>query len=116
MSAEPVATLTEPGEPYEHRGRYSKRTVQINRRWIVQADGETIGFIRYTLITHERRTPGKMYVNSRWQSPGWQWLPGTDPLRARWFTGDTKKYCIEHLVREASRCCDYPSLTRKESQ
>ena len=45
--------------------------------WDVVLDGEVIGRVRKAMITRERRSPGKRYVNARWQSPGWRYYrPG----------------------------------------
>ncbi|HEX8321603.1 hypothetical protein [Longimicrobium sp.] len=42
-------------------------------RYQVRLDGETIGTVERALLTRERRTPGRRYVNSRWESPGWRY-------------------------------------------
>ena len=39
----------------------------------VLLDGEMIGTVSRSMITHERRSKGARYVNARWQSPGWRW-------------------------------------------
>lgn len=43
------------------------------RTWaVLHGDDERIiGYIAHDLLTRERRTPGRCYVNARWQSPGW---------------------------------------------
>lgn len=62
-----------PGEKIVHTGRRSrrKRTITVNRVLKVTYDGKVIGTICYKLLTREQRTPGRTYVNARWQSPGW---------------------------------------------
>jgi hypothetical protein len=37
----------------------------------VEVDGVVIGYVYRQQFTRERRTPGRRYVNRRWQSPGW---------------------------------------------
>lgn len=71
--------------------------VTIDRVWEVILLGKVIGHIRYVMITHEQRTPGRRYVNARWQSPGWEYK--TDEYR-RWWRGYTKRESIERVVRE----------------
>lgn len=62
-------TLVEPGEP--RRVGRDRRTVTVGRVWEVRDDGRLIGYVKYDMITRERRTPGRTYVNARWESPGW---------------------------------------------
>ena len=51
-------------------GRYDKRDETLS--WYeVRLDGTPIGGVARQMITRERRTPGRRYVNARWQSPGW---------------------------------------------
>lgn len=91
--------LIKPGRQIEHRGiRYSRRTVTIDREWEVILDGEVIGWIQYRLLTREQRTPGRMYVNRRWQTPGWEYR-----TRSRWSRGlevSSKKNAIERIIRD----------------
>jgi hypothetical protein len=96
---EPTITQTSEGYPIEV-GRWEKRTVKVGREWRVEVDGVHVGDVRYALITRERRTPGKRYVNARWQSPGWQYR-GAGGHYGHWFEGYTKKECVERLVRDA---------------
>lgn len=37
-----------------------------------------IGGVEQHLATHERKSRGRTYVNSRWQSPRWYWRSGDD--------------------------------------
>jgi len=99
--SEPVAvvTLTNPGHPREVKGKYSaKRTVMIDREWTVEVDGVLVGHIRYHMVTHERRSKGKMYVDSRWQSPGWGWR---EVGGRYWFHPHSKKDAIRSLLWQA---------------
>lgn len=62
-----VATLVREGAIEKIKGR-ERRVGQV---YEVTLDGERIGFAHYRMLTRERRTPGKRYVNARWHSPGW---------------------------------------------
>lgn len=66
---------TDPGRAHTYTGKRSlaKRTVQIDRVWEVRFNGEAIGIIVYEMVTHEQRTPGRRYVNSRWQVPAYRY-------------------------------------------
>lgn len=88
----------EEGTRIEIKNRYGDaRNVTIDRVWEVILLGEVIGHIRYAMITRERRTPGRRYVNARWQSPGWEYKT---PEYHRWWEGYTKRESIERVVRE----------------
>lgn len=72
-----TVVLVESGRQIDYKGpRYSRRKVTIDRLWHVIFEGEVIGGIRYVMMTHEQRTPGRMYVNKRWESPGWSFMTG----------------------------------------
>lgn len=63
------------GDWIEYSGKRSwsdKKRIRVNRLWVVKKDGKVIGAIRYVMITREQRTPGRRYVNSRWESPGFE--------------------------------------------
>lgn len=90
---------TKEGREVTYRGhiRGQKITVKVDREWDVFLDDEKIGSIRYHMLTRERKTPGRMYVNSRWESPGWTWHPlGGGGWRG--FELDSRKWCVEALV------------------
>lgn len=98
------------GRPVEFRGqRGTKRTVKVGRIWLVLYDGEVIGAILYSLHTREQRTPGRTYVNRRWQSPGWSMVKGEKAKNATehstMFRGEayTKKDAIERIVNDHER-------------
>jgi hypothetical protein len=76
----------------------TKRVVTVGREWRVEVDGVHVGDISYDMVTRERRTPGRTYVNARWESPGWRHRDPGD--FARWFEGHGKADCIERLVRD----------------
>jgi hypothetical protein len=65
---------TAEGTPKEYSGPRSfgeKKTIIIDRKYEVRRGDEVLGYIEYKMATREQRTPGKMYVNRRWQSPAW---------------------------------------------
>lgn len=96
---EPVVTLVEAGHSVQHRGRRrgNARTVTIDRVYEVTLDGAVFGYVGYAMRTREHRTPGRRYVNSRWQSPGWAYGPSKS-----WQSigADSLKNGVERLVRD----------------
>lgn len=67
--------LVEDGKWVEHSGKRSwsgKKRIRVDRLWVVKKDGKIVGAIAYRMMTREQRTPGRRYVNSRWQSPGFE--------------------------------------------
>lgn len=99
---EPIVRLTKEGRPIEHRGprAFEARTIKIDREWEVSIDGEVIGYVVYRMLTREQRTPGRRYVNRRWQSPGWEYRENS---YWRGFEAYSKKDAIERLVRGHER-------------
>ena len=97
--------LVDPGHRIQFKGKRSwghAREISIDREWAVKCDGTVVGRIWYAMRTHEQRSPGKMYVNSRWQSPGWVF--STDPASTRYSRhreAHSKKYAIEQILLEA---------------
>lgn len=90
--------LLEEGTPHTI-GRLEKRVVRVGRVWEASVGGEVIGFVHYRLVTRERRTPGKQYVNARWHSPGW--VAGDDRFSApSWHEKFSRKDVLESLVRD----------------
>lgn len=90
-------TQIREGIPYWTKSKYGvRKKVMIERYWTVSRDGVMLGGIRYALITRERRSPGRRYVNARWNSPGWEWCQDGHHY---WGEESTKKRCIEVLTR-----------------
>ncbi|AXQ68813.1 hypothetical protein HOU00_gp312 [Caulobacter phage CcrPW] len=58
------------GEREEVFGRRKRQRRRLNAYDIIH-DGVVIGTVRERLVTFENRSPGKMYVNYRWQNPRW---------------------------------------------
>ena len=99
---EPVVEIVEvkPGRKVSRRSRTGRvTTVMIDRMWRVDVDGEPVGFVYYEMVTHERRTDGRRYVNDRWDSPGWTHTSMDSTSR---FHAATKKEAIATLVRWAA--------------
>lgn len=61
-----------------------------------------IGKVGQLLTTFEQRTPGRQYVNRRWQSPRWYWAAGDEHLASfRQVYSETRKEATERLVYHA---------------
>jgi hypothetical protein len=103
--SEPTLVQTSEGYAKEIKSKYGqKRTVKIDRKWNVFEGEELIGTISYGMITRERKSPGKMYVNARWQSPGWTYREATHVgLPSRSVEGSSKKNCVDRLMYWAER-------------
>lgn len=106
---EAILVQTNEGTEREYRGRNSsrKRTVTVGREWdVFLPDGTFIGTIRYAMITRERRTGQRTYVDARWQSPGWTYrTPAADGSRNSFngFEGYTKGESVEKLINDHER-------------
>lgn len=90
-------TQTKAGEAVEYRGQRSrtKRTIQVNREWAVDVNGEFVGTVRYGLLNRERKSPGKRYVNARRDSPGWTYIY---PGQFRGVEAYSKTEAIDRLI------------------
>lgn len=86
---------------YQGRGYSAKKQITIGKVWDVLLDDEVIGQIEYRMFTRENRTPGRMYVNSRWESPGWGYSTGSG--FGRQFEASSKKDALERIVKARSR-------------
>jgi hypothetical protein len=53
------------------------------------------------MVTRERRTPGRRYVDARWESPGWLYTSGATRYASRSYDASSRKDGIERLIREA---------------
>lgn len=106
---EAILVQTNEGTPREYRGRnsFAKRTITVGREWdVFLPDGTFIGTIRYAMITRERRTGQRTYVDARWESPGWTYrTPASDGTRGygRGFEGYSKGESVERLMRDHER-------------
>ncbi|MFC4244330.1 hypothetical protein ACFOYW_13200 [Gryllotalpicola reticulitermitis] len=99
--AEPVLVQIEDGSELEIRNRYGeRRTVRVGREWELRVGDEVVGHISYAMLTRERRSPGKRYVNARWQSPGWRYRESGDH---HWLERPSRKECVESLMWALSR-------------
>lgn len=96
--------LVNEGEQILYRGRRrgTPRNIRVDRVWEVRDGERVVGSITYDLITREQRTPGKMYVNSRWQSPGWRWNMGPRKWGYR-SEAYSQTHAIENIIREDQR-------------
>lgn len=100
---EPVVEIVEvkPGRKVSRRSRTGRvSTVMIDRMWRVDVDGKPVGFVYYEMVTHERRTEGRRYVNDRWDSPGW--THRTEEFSGPKFHAATKTEAVATLVRWAA--------------
>lgn len=95
-------TQTEAGRYATHtpRRRGPRRTVTVGRYWDVHHDGKLVAQIRYIMITRETRSRGRTYVNSRWESPGWQVT--TDRGRY-WREEPSRSSCLTHIAAHVWR-------------
>lgn len=85
------------GEHVTHRGK----TIIVGQEFDVYLLGTFIGKVRRSMATRERRTPGRTYVNARWQSPAWQRArPDVYPT---WLENDSRASCIRSLIDLSQR-------------
>ena len=111
ISEEPLVQirLINEGHPrtYSPKRSFGRKTITIGRVWQVLYNGEVIGGIRHDMMTRERRIPGRMYVESRWESPGWQ-RTAKDPAEHwnafhRALESSSRKSAIESIVWDHER-------------
>jgi hypothetical protein len=81
-----LAETTYKGKPFKERC------------FTVTVRGQVIGYIFHELVTRETRSKGKMYVDRRWQSPGWRFSEELHKSRRRCEAG-TKLEAVTALVR-----------------
>ena len=100
MTEEAALTLVNEGRPVEIGRPGRRRTVKVGRTWRVDLAGECIGFLHYRMITRERRTGQRVYVDARWESPGWM-VSRTEHERG--VEQYSRKDAVAFLVRVASQ-------------
>lgn len=81
-----------------HQVDYRRKKVTLSS-YRVLLDGKEIGKVARRMITRERRTPGRRYVDARWESPGWRYGSVSDG-RPRWEV-TSRREGVERLLREA---------------
>lgn len=76
-----------------------KRTVRKLNAYDIILDGVVIGTVRERLVTMESRSPGRMYVNYRWESP--RWFAERLGQNPRYRGGsETRKWEVEGFLRD----------------
>lgn len=93
-------TLKIIGEP-TIVGRKLKDDVRLSK-FEVLLDGLPIGIVERVMLTRERRTPGRRYVNARWQSPGWRYRPGATPYGWGGREVPSRREGVERLLIEVA--------------
>lgn len=106
---EPISEVklvqTHAGREVEYSGKRShgdKKKIIVGKAWDVLLGDEVIGTLEYRMFTREDRTPGRMYVNSRWESPGWGYTEGARHTGPQW-EARSKKDALERIVRAHQR-------------
>lgn len=56
---------------------HNRKTVTLPKYEVV-LDGTVVGRVERGMLTRERRSAGRRYVNARWTSPGWRYYAGGD--------------------------------------
>lgn len=91
----------ETGDEPVRYGRRTKTTRKLNAYDIIH-DDVVIGTVRERLVTMENQTPGRMYVNYRWQSP--RWFAERLGQNPRYRGGsETRKLEVEGFLRDWTR-------------
>lgn len=72
------------------------------RAYRVTVDGQHIGWVFGVIVTIERRTPGRRYVNARWESrrPRWLWRTMDGRQQPGGLAYETRAWAARDLVRE----------------
>lgn len=78
---------------------YKRKPVTLTE-YQVLLDGQVIGRVRRALLTRERRTKGRTYVDARWQSPGWVYTR-EDRRYGRAWDALSRKNGVERLLMDS---------------
>jgi len=81
-------------------GRRRRITRKLKSYDVIGPDGQHLGIIAEEMMTFEQRTPGRMYVNSRWESPRWFCFVGQDRWQRRGVDYITRKWALESLLND----------------
>ncbi|TGT90886.1 MULTISPECIES: hypothetical protein [unclassified Mesorhizobium] len=84
------------GERIVKHGRFRVKTTTLKSYDVIGAEGQILGQVMHEMATFERTTRGRMYVNSRWQSPRWFYRPAGEWRRSIEYT--SRKQAIEALL------------------
>lgn len=84
------------GERTVKHGRRRPKTTTLKSYDVINAEGHIIGQVMHEMATFERKTRGRTYVNSRWQSPRWFYQPAGEWRRSIEYT--SRKQAIEALL------------------
>jgi len=110
MATDFTVVDVDEGRTVTHHGFHSytkPKQVKVNRRWEVRVDDKVIGEVEYRMETHENRTPGRVYVNYRWESPAYFYSTREDSHRYRGqsiqLRGWSHKECVAIILREYER-------------
>lgn len=81
---------------HTHTDTYKRAPITLTE-YDVLLNGVVLGRVGKAMITRERKTPGKRYVNARWYSPGWHYCHH----RGRYFECASRRDGIERLLHDA---------------
>jgi hypothetical protein len=79
-----------------------RRQEKVLKEYEIVVDGVVVATVCQRMETFEQRTPGRMYVNRRWETP--RWFVDVPGERTRYRGGDeTRKYAVERYLRDIAR-------------
>lgn len=79
-------------------GRRRRITRKLKSYEVRGPDDTPLGVVAEELATFEQRTPGRVYVNYRWQSPRWYFYQNADRTGRCKYPRETRKAAIEDLL------------------
>jgi hypothetical protein len=91
-------------QPFRRRTRFGKERIVLIKKYEVRVDGKRIGVVYQSEATFERRTPGRVYVNSRWTNVRWFYQLDPNPAykmkygERRSTDQETRKGALERLL------------------
>lgn len=91
--------LRDEGRTVRH-GRRGGRETKL-KSYDVFAFGGHVGIVALEMATLERSTPGRTYVDARWQSPRWFFYVGLNRGR-RSIECTTRKEAVNRLIKAAN--------------
>lgn len=93
--------LRETGRTVRH-GKRRRQETTLKDYNVLAPDGSIIGVVMLKMQTFEQKTPGRVYVNSRWESPRWFRALGDSPYGGGryWSYFETRKQAVEALLHD----------------
>jgi hypothetical protein len=108
FNPEDVSLVRRDNDSRDKEVRYGRRT-RVARKLksydVLAPNGTHLGIVAEEMTTFEHTTPGRMYVNRRWESPRWYFWQGADRWNSqkRGVWRETRRAVVEDLLYRVNR-------------